>query len=546
MLNETALIVILGALVILLAVLLIRRIRKERAEFGPVKDTSVSEFARFLSSNSNEGNLVEVARKVSDLLKGPFGCSRIVFLRKKRQSLELNFFHGINNFDRRTFRFEFTDELNRELALDFMPRSVDEIKALLPDKFIEQLRRFELDLFFPIYWRDNFYGIYFVRSNLATSSQAFHLMIASLAQSLAAAYHIKWHESKHENLKKRYDSLTANGSTDKMKDQLAPAKLLKLVRHRNSETIVPRIMDAVSSDLDTNRLAFVYESKHDGQEPSFYSKGVDFGRSALDAESMKELLAQIGPDRAASPQTLKVTSPKAQTLLQTLKENEIDMIAAFPLSSKRSGLMAWKSAGERSVSRTEMNNLRSSVAELVENAESYEEVEELSYTDSLTGLANQRYFKKRLQEEISRAGRYSRKLALILFDLDELKAVNDRHGHLAGDGIIKHMGDLLRENIRSIDVIARYGGDEFCIIMPEADEATCSTFMERFRDKVAAAPYRCEEAEEELSLSVSLGGAVFPDNAESPEKLLRNADMALLKAKEAGRNRAILYSQITA
>jgi len=185
---------------------------------------------------------------------------------------------------------------------------------------------------------------------------------------------------------------------------------------------------------------------------------------------------------------------------------------------------------------------RVSAADLMVNAESFEEVESLSYTDNLTGLANQRYFVRRLDEEIDRARRYSRSLGLIIFDIDELKGINDRYGHQAGDQVLRQMGVTLGNSIRSIDVVARYGGDEFCIIMPESDRATCARFMQRLQKKIESSRFRLNQIEREVTCTVSLGGAIFPDNAENAEQLIYTADMALLKAKESGRNQSFVSS----
>ena len=157
------------------------------------------------------------------------------------------------------------------------------------------------------------------------------------------------------------------------------------------------------------------------------------------------------------------------------------------------------------------------------NAESFEEVEALSYTDSLTGLANQRYFKRRLDEEIGRAARYGRSLALIIFDLDELKSVNDCYGHQAGDSVIQQMGDALKNSIRSIDVVARYGGDEFAVILVEADSTIARTISERLRSGF----------KEESAVTASVGYATYEKGMEITD-LIGQADRNLYRKKNKG------------
>ena len=177
------------------------------------------------------------------------------------------------------------------------------------------------------------------------------------------------------------------------------------------------------------------------------------------------------------------------------------------------------------------------------NVRHLKSIEELSYTDSITGLYNYRYFYKRLTEEVFRAKRFDRKLALVIFDIDDFKVYNDTYGHQAGDQLLKQLGELLSRTVRSIDVVSRYGGEEFCTIMPESDQEECLKFLERLRKNIMNYPFKDEHSKEEHNITVSLGGAIYPYDARSVDKLIYCADMALLKAKGTGKNRSVMYQE---
>lgn len=177
------------------------------------------------------------------------------------------------------------------------------------------------------------------------------------------------------------------------------------------------------------------------------------------------------------------------------------------------------------------------------NVKHLKSIEELSYTDSITGLYNYRYFYKRLTEEVFRAKRFDRKLALVIFDIDDFKTYNDTFGHQAGDQLLKQLGELLLQTVRSIDVVSRYGGEEFCVIMPESDQEECLKFLERLRKNIMNYAFKDENSNEEHNITVSLGGAIYPHDARSVDRLIYCADMALLNAKSTGKNRSLMYQE---
>jgi diguanylate cyclase (GGDEF)-like protein len=155
----------------------------------------------------------------------------------------------------------------------------------------------------------------------------------------------------------------------------------------------------------------------------------------------------------------------------------------------------------------------------------------LSVTDSLTGLKNHGFFFDRLAEELERASRYSRPLAVIIADIDDFKQVNDAFGHAAGDAVLRSLGDVFRTQLREVDLACRIGGEEFGFLLPETDEEGGMRAAERIRSAVEtfAIP-------EVGRVTVSLGVAVFPEHATERDELLESADTALYQAKHEGKN----------
>jgi len=176
----------------------------------------------------------------------------------------------------------------------------------------------------------------------------------------------------------------------------------------------------------------------------------------------------------------------------------------------------------------------------IENAQLYAQARERAHIDELTGLYNHRYFHERLEEEISRCSRFGDIFSLLFLDMDLFKMYNDVYGHLAGDDILREIGQYIKGTIRGIDMAFRYGGDEFTIILPQASLDDAYTVAERVRKRIES-----KMDSKGVALTCSLGIASWPTEGVMREELLQAADAALYHSKQAGRNRISLASDTT-
>ncbi len=161
---------------------------------------------------------------------------------------------------------------------------------------------------------------------------------------------------------------------------------------------------------------------------------------------------------------------------------------------------------------------------LLDQARLFEQVRSMAVSDSLTGLANYRRLISVIEAELDRSRRTQRPFSIVLLDMDGLKTINDHYGHLTGSRALVRIGKILRNHSRAIDTAARYGGDEFALVLPEAGKDIASRVVSRIRERVSLEP-------EHPALSVSAGVAAFPEDGDTPEKLLGAADRALYAMK---------------
>ncbi len=180
----------------------------------------------------------------------------------------------------------------------------------------------------------------------------------------------------------------------------------------------------------------------------------------------------------------------------------------------------------------------------IENAKLHGELLGQAITDPLTGLPNRRYLDERLNSELGRARRYDKPFTLLMLDIDHFKAINDTHGHAAGDAVLRRLAEVLLAQLREVDFVARYGGEEFILILPETGREGGRLVAERICGAITAAPFRLPDGQT-LGVTASIGAVTYPQGGAGAAELLEHGDAALYAAKLAGRNRVVAYGDMT-
>jgi len=170
----------------------------------------------------------------------------------------------------------------------------------------------------------------------------------------------------------------------------------------------------------------------------------------------------------------------------------------------------------------------------------YQRVQEMATMDSLTGIFTRRYWFERCNEELERSKKFNYELSCLMVDIDYFKDCNDKFGHLVGDAVLRTVSNTVRENIRQIDLLGKYGGEEFCVILTETNSTGAVFVAERIRKAMEEKSIRAYD--EDLKITISIGISTFPQDAEDLNILIDKADQALYRAKESGRNMVCVYN----
>jgi diguanylate cyclase (GGDEF)-like protein len=187
------------------------------------------------------------------------------------------------------------------------------------------------------------------------------------------------------------------------------------------------------------------------------------------------------------------------------------------------------------------------VALALERAEWQERATEfqlMSITDSLTGLPNRRYLEERLAEELNRSKRYDSPMSFLMIDIDDFKAYNDKNGHQAGDVALQITAHCLKGALRAVDIASRYGGEEFCILLPETGITEAGTIADRIRQRVSTTEFPHGKAQPLGHVTISIGVSTFTKNIDTSENIIAAADRALYQAKSMGKDRVEFYGEM--
>ncbi len=226
-------------------------------------------------------------------------------------------------------------------------------------------------------------------------------------------------------------------------------------------------------------------------------------------------------------------SPADSEEIKHLKK--MDEYFVFPLIEKRKKLGFLVAEGIKDEDKEKIRILGHQFALALRRVKLYQEIEKTAITDGLTEVYTRHYVLDRLEEEIQRSQRRKVSMSFLMLDVDFFKKFNDTYGHLTGDQILKRIGGIIKESIREIDIAGRYGGEEFCIVLPETDRKGALLAAERIR--ITAEKSKIQAYDHSVKATVSIGLVTFPDDGNKVNELIDKADWALYRSKKQGRNR---------
>ena len=242
------------------------------------------------------------------------------------------------------------------------------------------------------------------------------------------------------------------------------------------------------------------------------------------------------------PTGIDMSSKLSSTDKTKIFSNNKSFMLDLPLIShgKMMGIMQLEPLKKGEFSEKERKSFTmfaNSTAIAIDMARLHKKMQDLTVIDELTGLYNYRYFGSKLTDEIRRSDRYHQQISLLMIDIDHFKEINDSQGHQTGNIILQEIASVIKQSVRDVDIVVRYGGEEFMVILPQTNLNDARSIAERIRTQMENSYFSNAQGQRHMKVTVSIGVAIYPDGVFSAEQLLEKVDRAMYLAKKQGRNR---------
>lgn len=456
------------------------------------------------------------------------------------ETFELVFSHGLGklNYKFKRDKKNLWEHILRDQPFAVVDRSGN---PLFP-KFLEKqdLKILPSGLWVPLVMRGEVIGLLTVGPKAGNKAfddfdlYFFQQICAQAAVSINTCRLYERRKKEKEDLDKTLQNLSLLYSIGKAMNYISDLKnLLQYILSQAIEITSAEKGSIMLYDLETNRLDIRVLA---GLEDAEYQEKVN--NSEIKCRSFK-------PGEGIAGRVFKTAKPM---IVNNIREEDLfiesatsyvrsiacipmvvysDVIGVINVTNKKNG---------KEFSGEDVEMLKA-VADQAAVAVNKAQLWDMAVTDSLTGLYVRRYFMVKLQEEAHRAERYNKILSVVMADLDRFKNINDTYGHDIGDRALQSIGQFFQKNIRDVDAIGRYGGEEFVMLIPDADKDAAFCLAERLREELSKL-----KLEDLPKITVSLGIATYPTDGTDIEELIKKADIAMYAAKQAGRNKTVKYS----